>query len=193
MNADYPAELVNPEDEGIQERMRSLMLNSSFRGGESFSAREFVLSATRAPAVFIPVTFHVGLAAFRREFGRLPGTESELDHFAKIISPLLLKLAQFNISDLRIFNDKHFGNQRSRSVLPVAAYDNQVRLERISNGSYHFTFDDIGNYKESQELVEPTVGCPAVYAQANGQNVIRLMVTYCTDLLKLSGAYPKPN
>ncbi len=189
MNADFPAPLVNPQDEHIQERMRSLLEHVDFRDGHDHQAQAFVLSATRAPAVFIPVSYHAGLTAFGEAFGRLPEPTTELDLFAKRISPVLLRLAQFNIDDIGSFINKHFGGSSARTNLPLAAFDNHLRMVRRDNGDYQFSFPQVDSHKESEDISEPTVGCPALYARPGSQNVIRMMITYATDLLRRSGLY----
>lgn len=192
MNPDVPAPLVNPADEHIQERMRSLLGEPSFRGGQDFAARDFVLNATRAPAVFIPVSYHAGLTAFSEAFGRLPEPTEELDLFAKRISPILLRLAQFNVDDVASFIQEHFGDRAVRTDLPLAAFDTHVTLVRSDNHNYQFSFPEVETYQESADISESTVGCPALYARPGSQNVIRVMVTYATELLKQSGLYVKP-
>jgi hypothetical protein len=140
MNPVVPAPLVNPADEHIQERIRSLLGESSFRGGQDFAARDFVLNATRAPAVFIPVSYHAGLTAFSEAFGRLPEPTEELDLFAKRISPILLRLAQFNVADVASFIQEYFGDRAVRTDLPLAAFDKHLTLVRSDNDDYQFSF-----------------------------------------------------
>ncbi len=193
MNADFPAPLVNPQDEHIQERMRSLLEHADFRDGLDHQAQSFVLSATRAPAVFIPVSYHAGLTAFSEAFGRLPESTAELDLFTKRISPVLLRLAQFNVDDIGSFIEKHFGGSSARTDLPLAAFDKQLTIERRDNDDYRFSFPEVDSHKESEDVSEPTVGCPALYARSGSQNVIRMMITYTTDLLRQSGLYANNN
>lgn len=185
MNPDFPSEFVNEADEDIQERLRSLLLK--FRDGSTFRARDFVLSATRAPAVFIPPTLHAGMVAYQRAYQAIPVAD-ELDRFAKQLTPIILKLAQHNIDDISQFNRKHFGIISPANSVPVRAFDTVLQLERVDEG-YRFRFPEIETYKNPGTDEEPTIGCPAVYSQVNSQNAIRYVIGYATDLLRQSGIY----
>jgi len=187
MNPDFPATLVNEADEDIQERLRSLLLQ--FRDGSTYHARDFVLSATRAPAIFIPPALHAGMVAYQSEYKRIPAIE-ELEHLTAKLTPLILKLAQHNIRDIVVFNRKHFGIIGPGKMLPVRAFDHQITLE-ADNNTYQFRFPEVEQYKNTGTVDEPTIGCPAVYSLVNSQNAIRYMVRYATDLLRQSGIYKR--
>lgn len=186
MNADSPAPLVNPEDEHIQERLRSL-LEQEFRDGGDYRAQDFVLSAARAPAVFIPTMLHSALAGYHREFGRLP-TDDELTEVTEKMTPLLLKLSQFNVQDVVAFMEEHFGVLGARNGLQVNVFDDILFTEKTAEG-FQFSFPEIQEYKSQGTAEEPTVGCPAVYGRVENQNIIRFFIDYAVSLLKESGVY----
>jgi len=188
MNSDSPAPLVNPGDEPVQERLRSL-LEGNFRGGGIFRARDFVINTTRAPAIFIPPALHSAISGFYNEFKRVP-SHDELAIITKKLSPLVLKLAQFNIDDIGAFNEAYFGTLGPDRQLDVRAFDSSLLLKR-NGDDYSFVFSEVQNYKSPTSPVEPTIGCPALYSQVGTQNVIRHMVDYAVDLLKQSGVFQK--
>ena len=90
------------------------------------------------------------------------------------------------------FIQKHFFAvfKGGQDMLPVSALDSIMELHTTENG-YTLSIPEIASYETSVHAaeIEPTVGCPAIYARSNGQNVIKEMCDYATELLKRSGLY----
>jgi len=188
-----PEFVVNPADALIQERLEKLLSQSTFRSGAGDTGRDMVLSAVQAPKIFIPTVYHAGLEQFHKQFGRFPDKDSdELDELSKKMQIIILQLSQFHMTDMSAFIRKHFFAtfKGGQDMLPVSAFDSIIEL-KVTEKGYTLSIPEIASYETSEHAkqIEPTVGCPAIYARSNGQNVIKEMCDYATELLERSGLY----
>lgn len=177
---------LDERESTIQARLDVLLASTRFRQGGQAGSEGFVLSATAAPATFIPTIYYAGLAHYYENFKRFP-RENELDNLLKQLDVIILKMASVNIVDIAKLLNEH-----EILVNDEVVVDSLINLLVAEKKGDEIKVDmpQLETMRNPEGLrVEDTLGCPAMYAKAEGQNVVRFLCSYAAHLVKKSGIY----